>query len=271
MLKKHNYLTYTLIVTVIIGLFLWRFLARNSTLDVTRTSETNKSPELLIGTNADFPPFAYIQDHKIIGFDIDIATEVAQRLNRTPVFTNMNFEMILPELQAGNVQILAAGLTITPERAQRVLFTQPYLGDVPLVIVSLNNNNNLKTLSDLQNKTVIVNDGFTADLYLSKQNSDAQTSNNKINLVRLPTVADAFMSLDSGSADAYVGAENSLNLFLKRNGREKYNLNILPDTSENCALAVSKKYPELLPEIQVALDSMQADGTINKLKTKWGL
>ena len=163
--------------------------------------------------------------------------------------------------------MLAAGLTITPERAQRVLFTKPYLAGAPLVIVSLNNNK-IKTLSDLQNKTVIVNDGFTADLYLSKYNSE---HNNKINLIRLPTVADAFMSLNSGSANAYVGAENSLNLFLERNGRDKYNLTEIAGTSEDCALAISKKHPELLPEIQAALDSMQADGTIAKLKAKWGL
>ncbi len=266
MLKKHNYLTYALIGTVITSLLIWRFLVRNPEQDLTRAPKTNL-PELLIGTNADFPPFSYIQDHKIVGFDIDIATEVAERTKRLPILTDMSFEMLLPELQTGNIQVLAAGLTITPERAQRVLFTKPYLAGAPLVIVSLNNNK-IKTLSDLQNKTVIVNDGFTADLYLSKYNSE---HNNKINLIRLPTVADAFMSLNSGSANAYVGAENSLNLFLERNGRDKYNLTEIAGTSEDCALAISKKHPELLPEIQAALDSMQADGTIAKLKAKWGL
>lgn len=93
---------------------------------------------LVVGTSADFPRFTFINDEGVIvGFDIDIATEVAKGLGKKIEIKDRSFDMLIPEAQNGSIHIIAAGMTITPERAKQILFTKPYLKNEPLVILTL--------------------------------------------------------------------------------------------------------------------------------------
>src|SRR5437868_1703335 len=96
--------------------------------------------ELIVGTNADFPPFSFIKDGTIVGFDIDIAHEVAHRLNKKLTLIDLPFIALIPELQMGAIHIIAAGMTATEERAKQVYFTRPYIQGVPLLVISLTSN-----------------------------------------------------------------------------------------------------------------------------------
>ncbi len=241
-----------------LGLFVWFIFFGKTPVDPL------KSNRLIIGTNAEFAPFCFIKDNKIVGFDIDLALEVSRRMGKNPQLKNMDFDMLVPEIQIGGVHMLAAGMTATPERSKQVLFTDPYIKGVPLMVVSLKKRPLDKDgLDGLFGKRVVVNDGFTADLYLSEQKD--------IDLRRLPTVTDAFLALESGQVDAYVSAKNALTPFFKERGQENYNVSAIKGTDENCALAISKKYPELKKEVQLVLDGMEKDGTLDSLKKKWNL
>lgn len=227
------------------------------------TEQTKKS--LTVGTNAEFPPFTFMEKGEIVGFDIDIAKEVCRRLGKECVFKDMPFEALIPEATFGSVDFVAAGLNYTPERAQRVLFTKPYLSADPLVILTLSKEGSAHsiTLNDLHGKTVVVNEGFTADLYV--------TPIKEIKLVRLATTADAFLALKTGRVDAFVTAKSTVDMFMETQNAKLFQESIIPDANENCAIAVPKKYPELLIQIQHALDEMTNDGTIASLKLKWKL
>jgi arginine/lysine/histidine transporter system substrate-binding protein len=120
----------------------------------------------------------------------------------------MPFTTLIPQIQSGNLHVIAAGLTPTPERERVMFFTKPYLESDPLVVVSLAKNPKINSLDDLKGKTVIVNEGFSAERYMSALEG--------IDLKRLPTVADAFLSLQSGRADAFVVAANSIKPFFKQ-------------------------------------------------------
>lgn len=261
-MKRINFLLVSGLVAILVGIAVWRYAQHTrSTTDTTRQVKT----VLRIGTNAEFPPFAFMRDGEITGFDSELIKIVAQRLGLTPEFKNMDFDVLLPQLQAGAIDVIASGMTETPARAEQVLFTKPYLGGVPLVIVSRASHATKApaSVADLNGQTVIVNDGFTADTYLSQYPA--------IKLKRLATVSDAFLALNSQQADAYVGAENSMTPFLEQYGRANYQVRPLAGTNENCAIAVSKLYPELLTKIQTVLDQLAADGTIDQLKTHWKL
>src|SRR5216684_1957016 len=82
---------------------------------------------IIVGTNAEFQPFSFKQDETVTGFDIDVITEVLKRLNKKMVIKDMPFDALLPEIQLGNIHVIAAGITPTPERSQRALFTRPHL------------------------------------------------------------------------------------------------------------------------------------------------
>lgn len=222
--------------------------------------------KLVIGTNAEFPPFTFRQDGKIVGFDIDIAKEVCSRLGKEALFKDMPFDGLIPDLSLGQVDFIAAGMTPTPERAKRVSFTEPYLKEDPLVALVLAEAaaTPLEDLNSLEGKKIVVNEGYTADLLLSGKE--------ELDLIRLASPTDGFLALKSGRADVFVTAKSTLHSFLKtQNPGEFHAFPLLNENPDTCALVVAKNNPDLLHKIQAALDEMQQDGTIAQIKMRWNL
>jgi|ERR1700733_1499164 len=215
--------------------------------------------QLVVGVNAEYPPFVFIKDDKIVGFDIDLIEEIAKHLNKQLELRNMSFDSLIPGLQTGTLQIVVGGMTPTQERTQRVFFTKPYLSADPLTIISLADSP-LSTTQELRNKIVAVNEGYTADYYMSTIPD--------IQLLRLATPLEAFMALQSKRANAFVSAANAAAPFLAHY-KDKFRTAVIPDTSETYAITISKKYPDLVEPIQHALDALQEDGFIDALKQKW--
>ncbi len=219
---------------------------------------------LIIGTNAEYPPFTFIENDQIVGFDIDIALELAKRLNKKIIITNMSFGALIPELQMGNIHLIAAGMTPTPEREKRALFTTPHLKADPLMAVQKEGAEPITTKEQLKHKTVVVNQGYSSDYWVSDI-GDAD-------MVRIssPLISTGLLTLDGGQADVYVAAKSSLQPFLAKKDKN-YTITPIKDTGESSALAVSKKYPQLYSSLQSAMNEMLKDGTIAALKKKWKL
>ncbi|HVW99680.1 MAG TPA: transporter substrate-binding domain-containing protein, partial [Candidatus Babeliaceae bacterium] len=215
---------------------------------------------VIIGTSADFPPLSYKQNGEVIGFDIDVVKEVARRLGSTIIIKDMPFDMLIPQLQLGNIHIIAAGMVATPARQERAAFTKPYLTQDYLVAVTLPEVT-LKDLHDLDNKTVIVNQGYTADSYMSQIPGPI--------LQRLPTVADALLALKTGRAFAFVTSYNTLLPVFEQYGKSAFSVYQIPETHEQVSLAITKCYPELIKKAESAIEQIKTDGTISQLKEKW--
>lgn len=219
------------------------------------------SDHFIVGTNSEFPPFSFLEDGKLTGFDIDIAKEVARRLDKEIEFRDMPFDALIPELALNRVDFVAAGISITEERAKRVNFTRSYLNDDPLVVFTVGSNK--LRIDDLQGKNVVVVEGFTADLFMSDRHD--------CNLVRLPTQPDAFMAVKSGRADAFVTASTTARQFVENQQIHNYTTSVIPGTSETCALVAPKAKLELLQTLQNTLDVMRDDGTLQMIKKKWNV
>jgi len=224
------------------------------------------SNTVIVGINSEFPPFAFKEGDMFTGFDIDVIQEVFKRLKKEIIFRDMPFDALIPEIQIGNIHVIAAGMTPTEERAQRTLFTHPHLTGDPLVIISMKTHEiPLTTLTDLEGKTVVVNEGYTADSFMSEQPG--------VELLRLSSalVSDGMLALQSGRADAFVTASHSIKPYFEKYDRNNFNITPIPGTEETSAFAVSKYYPDLRRDIQVTLNEMEQDGTLASLKTKWNL
>lgn len=219
------------------------------------------SEPLIVGTNAEFPPFSFIEQKEIVGFDIDVAKEVAKRMGKTIQWKDMPFDALIPEVILGHVDFVAAGMSYTEERAKRVSFTKPYLSEDPLVLFTKSQKRT--DIDHLKDKTVVVVEGFTADLYMSNKKD--------VQLVRLPNQTDAFISVSSGRTDAFVTAKSCADAFLKTQDPSLYHSTVIPGTGDTCALVTPLNRGELLKDMQAALDAMALDGTMEKLKTKWKL
>jgi polar amino acid transport system substrate-binding protein len=217
--------------------------------------------EIVVGTSADFKPFSFIDHDVITGFDIDIINEIAQRLALKITIKNMPFELLIPQIQLGRIHVVAAGLSKTPEREKHMLMTRAYLVNDPLVIVVKSLSPELNKIADLQGKKVVVNQGYTADTYMSKIDG--------INLIRLATVADAVLALESNQADAFVTASSTIQPLMEQYGMTSFKTAMIPDANENLVFGISQDYPELASKIDSTLGDLQADGTLEKLKQKW--
>ena len=175
----------------------------------------------------------------------------------------MSFDILLLELQRGTIQVIAAGLTPTQERAARVLFSSPYITADPLLAVTRVTDPAVSNLAAMQGKTVVVNEGYTADFYMSAQPG--------IVLEKRETVAEALLALERYKADVYVVAQSAFQPFLKTKKQDQFKAQSLAEVTEKYALAISKKYPELFEKIEATLAELHEDGTIDDLKRKWGL
>lgn len=220
---------------------------------------------IIIGTNAEFPPFSFRDNDTIMGFDIDVITEVFKRLDKKFTLKDLPFDALIPEIQTGNIHVIAAGITPTKERAQRALFTKPHLVGNPLVIVSPKTNAPLTTLADLAGKVVVVNEGYVADSFMSEQPG--------VDVLRLSSalISDSMLALQNGRADALVAATHSITPYFEKYDMNDFYVTSIPQTEESSAFAISKHYPDLRYSIQNALDAMTEDGTLADLKKKWKL
>ena len=237
-------------------IFIWYYSEKEDILASNNTI-------LTIGTNADYPPFSFIKDGKIAGFDIDVAKEAARRIEKKVALKDMPFDALIIEAQQGTIDIIAAGMTSTPERTKKLLFTTPHISGDPLIIISLPKDSPVKSVEQLKGKTVVVNEGFVADTYISGIEG--------IKTLKLPTVAEGFLALQSRQADAFVTARNSAQLFFEKYGKDGFNILPIEGTSDSYSLAIPLEKKELFDAIQKALYAMAQDGTLEKLKQKWKL
>ena len=219
---------------------------------------------LVVGTSPDYPPYEFIdvKSGEIIGFDIDVVQEIANRLNKKLQIKDMSFSSLIFGLLTNDVDLVASGMTPTERRSRVVSFTSMYLYGLPLVILTIKSHFEPTSFDDLQGKTVAVNLGYIADMHMSKKSG--------INLIKLQSPAQCFMALQSGSVDAFVCAQSPIKTFLQSNSHpEQFAVLQIPDTGEDCAFAVNKKNTQLLDEINDALKTMRNDGTLEALKQKW--
>lgn len=218
---------------------------------------------IIVGTTADYPPFSFVDNNKIIGFDIDVVTECIKRLGKNIEIKDVPFELLIPQATIGTLHVIAADLAVTPDREKVVLFTNPYLTNGPLVVLTLADQPAITKLEDLNQKRVAVNKGYTADSYMSNLAYLA--------VERVPNLDDAVKALRANHVDALVTSADTIPTLFEKYGQDSFKAFMIKDVNENAALAVSKMYPELVRELSNILEQMNADGTLDQLKQKWHL
>ena len=87
-----------------------------------------------MGTNAEFPPFEFLDGTDVVGFDIAMCREIAADNGKKLEITNMAFDGLIMALQSGNIDMIAAGMTITEERLQEVSFSDTYFNSKQVII-----------------------------------------------------------------------------------------------------------------------------------------
>ena len=214
---------------------------------------------LTMATNAEFPPFEYIENGEIVGADIDIATAIAEKLGKKLEITNIDFDAALTGAATGKYDVAVAGITANDERKQNMNFSNDYYTASQAIIVL--SDSTISTADDLAGKTISCQEGTTGEQYLLDNNYTIQS---------YKTGAEAITALASGKVDAVV-IDNAVALALseKQNGATKVLDEAL--TKEAYAIALKKGNDALTDEINKALDELKADGTLASIFEKYEL
>jgi len=216
---------------------------------------------LTMGTNAEFAPFEFINEqNEIVGFDIDLANEIANHMGYELVIENMAFDGLIPALEVKRIDMVVAAMTITEERELKVNFSNPYFNAGQVIVVQ-DDNTDITGIDDLkEGKRIAVQLGTTGDF-------KAQETTAKENIAAFPQISLAFMELETGRADAVIVDKPVADRYLKVNE----GLRIVGDTltDEYFGIAVHNDNTELLNQINEALDAIKESGKYDELISKW--
>ncbi len=210
-------------------------------------------------TDATFPPMEFMENGKFTGFDIELVDAIGKVLDRPIQWTNVDFKGLVPSVTSQRADIAVSGIYITPERAQVIDFTQPYLSG-GLVAMVKSDNNAIKTIGDLKDKKISVQVGTKSVQWLKDNLPSAH-------VVEVEKNQQMFSLVDIGRVDAAVTGKPAAFQY----ARTKGGVRILSDqlTTEEYGIAVQKNQPELTAAINGALVKLKADGTYAALVAKW--
>lgn len=219
---------------------------------------------LVVYTEAGFAPYEFIYNGEIVGVDIEIAKAVAAELGKEVVITDVGFDTICTSVQNGKADMGAAGITIRPDRAEQVAFSIPYTSTEQYIIVKADNET-IKSVEDLKDKKIGVQNGTTSDLLVDDLIQDGTLGSAVLIPYTSPAVAAASMNkqdavvTDKLTAQLIVENDSSLKAFplVKADGSAAAEI-------EEYGIAVQKDNKELLDAVNKVLEKLIADGSIDK-------
>jgi len=220
---------------------------------------------LLVGTEPTFPPFEMTNEEtgEIIGFDIDLIKKIAENQGFEVEIQSIGFDGLIPALQSGQIDIIASGMTITEDRAEEVLFSEPYI-NAGLALAVLDTNEDIKSVEDLEGLTVGVQIGTTgsekaAELLEQGLIAEVKTFN---------TVDIVMMELVNGGIDAVI---NDLPVTTAYLAKQPDTIKIVgePLTSESYGFAVRLEDEELAAKINAGLAELIESGYYEELTQEY--
>lgn len=227
---------------------------------VTVDSEALADGVLVVGTNAEFPPFEFVgDDGEPDGFDIALIKAVGEKLGVEVQVENMEFASLVSSI-GSKIDVAIAGMTVTDERKEAVDFSESYYVAVQYVL--LPEGSEIATAEDLKNKTIGVQLGTTGDFIASEIEGVTVNSYNK--------AVDAVNDLVNGRVDCVIVDKNPALVFESKFQNEGSKVIAVDGAqfefgSEEYAIAMPKGDTALADAINGAIEELKADGTFEEL------
>lgn len=249
--KKQKILGITLaVIYLILNFFMFQDIMRRETV-ISKDSNV-----LVMGTNATFKPFEYKDGDTVVGFDVDLAEEIAKSLGAELKIEDMSFDGLLPALESGQIDLAVAGMSVTEDRAKNVFFSDPYYVASQQIIVRTESS--IKNRYELVNKTIGVQLGTTGD-QMARQIKGAK-------VVQFPAVPNVLQELTTGRIDAAILDNAPAAQYVA--GFSNLKILSLPLSREPYAVAIKKGNQKLLDQVNRVITEMREDGRMQKILMK---
>lgn len=216
---------------------------------------------LRVGTEPAFAPFEFPKENsnELTGFDIELVQALGKQAGYKVEISGMGFDALIPALNAGNIDVAIAGMTITDERKKVVTFSDPYYTS-GLIIMVKKDNNTVKNIADLKGKRIAAQIGTTGEMKARSVEGATVTTFN--------TQDEAALELKNGGVDAIIGDAPVVEYYLAKGGNEFAMVVGEKMEAEQYGMAF-KKDSKLAGELNKALDELKKNGEFEKLNAKW--
>lgn len=226
---------------------------------------------ITVGVNAQFKPFVFSDESgRLAGFDIELMNALAQTGQFELGFVDRPFDELLDAVANGEIDAAISAITITPQRQEKVDFTEPYFGQGQAVAY-FSGGQGLAVGAD--NATITGVDALTADHKVgAKQGTtgaDYVQNETAAQLVTFPEAEPALAALAAGEVDAVVLDVPVIVNYIKANAPSGVKLAGPPITQEQYGIAVSKAKPEVLAMLNAGLEQLRTNGAYDAIYQRW--
>jgi polar amino acid transport system substrate-binding protein len=222
--------------------------------------ETVEPGKLTFAMSGEYRPFNfYDEDNKLVGFDVDMGNEIAERLGLEPNPVTGPFNTLLAGLVGGRYDTIIGSMAATEEREQQADFTQPYYSAGAQLFVA--KDSTVKSADDLKSATVGVALGTTFEDFANDLDGVEKVTTYQSDIHALREVENGRLTAAITSAPLGLYQIQEAGLDVMPAGDELY-----PDEA---AIPVAKGNKELLDAIDKALDDIKKDGTYAEISEKW--
>lgn len=251
------------IVGIIIVAVIAIGIMKLSNKHVATVSKTSQQKKLTILTYANWNPFEYVKNGKVVGFDLDLLKALSKEAGYEYTVKNTGWDAMFTQLRSGSVDAAISGITITPDRQKSYSFSKPYFVSRQ-AIVAKKDNTSIKTALDLKGKKVAVQTGSTgqaaAESILGKHNSNISADNG----------GTTNLQVVHGQVEAAIGDETTVTKYVASN--PSYNLKIIYDDKNFNPEYFGMMFPKKSPyrtKYNAALKKIVNNGDYTKIYLKW--
>lgn len=245
--------TMLMVLALLLGAFTLSAFA-GSTLEKVKASGV-----ITVGNSPDYPPFESIGDNgERVGFDVDLLKAIADKMGVKINWITMDFSAIVTAVLSGQVDMGMSGFSITPERAEQVSFSAPYIANGQVIVVRTESD--IKSVEDLKGKKIAVQLGTTGEQQADKVEGAKVIKPESYNI--------AFMMLNNKAADAVIADLSVADQFVQRGTFKRTGE---PLSYEEFAMISRKGNETLLDALNQALVEVKKDGTYAAIVKKWNL
>lgn len=221
-------------------------------------SDVKSRGVIVVATDDTYPPLEYNENGKIVGYDIDLMTEVASRFGVKAQFVSSKWDGLLSGLSARQYDAVISSMNITPERQKQANFVE-YQRWAQVIVMSPKATP-ISTLQGLEGKLIAVQVATTSE-EMAKTIKDARISS-------FESFDTTFMELKAGRCDAII-IDEPVAMYYQKKDPGSFKITGLADQKAPVGIALRKDAVALRDAIAKALDDMVKDGTADRIFEKW--
>lgn len=220
-----------------------------------------RAAELVVGANIGNVPWEFSDARGgFVGFEIDLITEIGERLGRPIDIVNIPFNGLFSAVQSGRIEVALSSMTITEKRLASVSFAQPYYDSAQSLTVL--STSKATKLGDMRGMIIGVDTGSTGDMWTTANQSEHGFDE----IRRFEGLAPAMLDLQSRRIDGYISDIPSLQYFVKDKPYFKVIERI--ETGEKYSMMFAKESP-LVDEVDRVISTLKEEGFVAELHEKW--